>query len=178
MVQQRLGTRPDDLRLALAVLTRDMSRDTAPPNQVIHLASGARAVINGALVAAREPCTLEVGAGAYVLTGLETWDAHNLPRNPQDELYFSILDCAGDEDRFVSEQFRLFALLAEVAAQCGIEAGQRECSECAAALMAGDAHKALDCAARMASSRLVNGPMRTREIGERIERRKSMGSHR
>ncbi|MEL6415701.1 MAG: hypothetical protein AAFQ15_12255 [Pseudomonadota bacterium] len=155
-----------------------MSRDTAPPNQVIHLASGARAVINGALVAAREPCTLEVGAGAYVLTGLEMWDAHNSPRNPQDELYFSILDCAGDEDRFENEQFRLFALLSEVAAQSGMGAGQRECSECAAALMAGDAQKALDCAARMASNRLVNGPMRTHQPGTYVERRRSMGSHR
>ena len=149
-----------------------MSRDTAPPNQVIHLASGARAVINGALVAAREPCTLEVGAGAYVLTGLEMWDADNSPRNPQDELYFSILDCAGDQNRFEREQFRLFALLAEVAAQSGIEAGQRECSECAAALMAGDAQKALKCAARMASSRLVNGPMRTWPTDTIEERRR------
>ncbi|MEM7702496.1 MAG: hypothetical protein AAF251_11210 [Pseudomonadota bacterium] len=155
-----------------------MSRDTTPPTQLIHLASGARAVINGALVASREPCTLEVGAGAYVLTGLQMWDAHNSPRNPQDELYFSILDCADDQDRFESEQFRLFALLAEVAAQCGIGGGQRECSECAAALMAGNAQKALDCAARMASSRLVNGPMRTQSTGARVERRKSMGSHR
>ncbi|NQX93910.1 MAG: hypothetical protein HRT64_03130 [Erythrobacter sp.] len=127
---------------------------TPPPNQVVHLSAGAHAVINGALVSSREACTLEVGAGAYVLTGRALWPAHSAPRNPCDELYFSLLDCVADEERFFTERFRLFALLGEVAAQGALYERQRECSQCAAALMAGDAKAALQCAARMASSRM------------------------
>ena len=127
---------------------------TPPPNQVVHLSAGAHAVINGALVSSREACTLEVGAGAYVLTGRALWPAHSAPRNPCDELYFSLLDCVADEERFFTERFRLFALLGEVAAQGALYERHRECSRCAAALMAGDPKAAVQSAARMASSRM------------------------
>lgn len=143
-----------------------------PPPQIVHLAPGSQAVINGALVSAREACTLEVATGAYILTGRELWPAHTGPRNPSDELYFSLLDCAADEDRFDDERFRLFALLGEVAAKSGFIARQRECSQCAAALMAGDVQNALDCAARMASSGLEDGRTRTKSPGVFVDRRR------
>jgi len=149
-----------------------------PPPQIVHLAPGSQAVINGALVSAREACTLEVAAGAYILTGRELWPAHAGPRNPSDELYFSLLDCAGDEDRFDEERFRLFALLGEVAAKSGFIARRAECSQCAAALMAGDVQSALDSAARMASSGLEDGRTRTTVAGILPERRKRLPSYR
>jgi hypothetical protein len=130
--------------------------DSLSRTRIVHLAAGAQAVINGALVCAREACTLEVGSGAYVLTGRPLWPSRDALRNPCDELYFSLLDCSADETRFLSERFRLFGLLSEVVARDRSYDGQRECSQCAAALMTGDRHAAVESAARMASRGLVN----------------------
>ncbi|MEM6495057.1 MAG: hypothetical protein AAF650_11840 [Pseudomonadota bacterium] len=146
---------------------------TPPTTRTVHLAPGAQAVINGALVSAREACTLEVGAGAYVLTGRALWPAHSALRNPCDELYFSLLDCLVDEDRFFDERFRLFALLGEAAAQDGTLERQSECSRCAAALMAGDPHLAVQAAARMASCGLETARLRTKNLGPTAARRSS-----
>ena len=140
------------------------NNESVSRTQTVHLGPGAQAVINGALVCAREACTLEVGAGAYVLAGRSVWPSRDPLRNPCDELYFSLLDCSADEDRFLSERFRLFGLLSEVVAQDRSYEGQRECSQCAAALMAGDRHAAVQSAARMASSALEVGHTRTKML--------------
>ncbi|MEM1195472.1 MAG: hypothetical protein AAGH57_05165 [Pseudomonadota bacterium] len=151
-----------------------MSQESTPPaTQIVHLAPGAQAVINGALVSAREACTLEVGAGAHVLTGRALWPAHNALRNPSDELYLSLIDCLVDEDRFFAERFRLFALLGEVAAQDQTFENQSECSQCAAALMAGDPQTAAQSAARMASCGLETARSRTRALGLIGQRRRT-----
>jgi len=136
-----------------------------PPSQTVHLVAGAQAVINGALVSARQACTLEVGAGAYVLTGKALWPTPSQLRNPRDELYFSLLDCSASEERLNSERFRLFGLLGEVVASDRTYEGQRECAQCAAALMSGDAKAAIQSAARMASNNLEPG--RTRMKAQR-----------
>lgn len=130
--------------------------------QTVHLSKGAQVVINGALVSASDDCTLEVGSGAYVVTGRAVWPGRDALRNPRDELYFSMLDCSADEDRFVAERFRLFALLSEVVAQDRSYEGQRECAQCAAALMTGDRQAAVQSAARMASKSLDLGRTRIR----------------
>ncbi|MEE4289956.1 MAG: hypothetical protein V2J14_11335 [Erythrobacter sp.] len=135
------------------------------PPQTIELAAGAQAVINGALVTAREACTLEVGSGASVLTGRALWPSRRRLHSPSDELYFSLLDCSADPVRFAAERFRLYGLLGEVVAQDRSHEGQRECSLCAAALMAGDARGAVESAARMASTALEKRPTRTRVPG-------------
>ena len=119
-------------------------------------------MINGALVCAREACTLEVGAGAYVLSGRSLWPSRDALGNPCDELYFSLLDCSADEARFLSERFRLFGLLSEEVVRDRSYEGQRECSQCAAALMTGDRQAAVQSAARMASSALETGRTRTK----------------
>lgn len=153
-----------------------MSHNSFPPHtQTVHLAAGSQAVINGALVSAREACTLEVGSGAYVLTGRGMWaprrGEQQAVRNPRDELYFSLLDCSADAERFGEERFRLFGLLGEVVAQDRTHEGQRECAQCAAALMAGDARAAVQSAARMASSGLDRTRTRTKVPGTPGEKR-------
>jgi hypothetical protein len=125
-----------------------------PPIQTLHLAAGAQAVINGALITASEDCTIEVGAGAFVLTGRALWPRRDALRNPCDELYLSLIDCRGDEKRFEAERLRLFGLLSAVCAQdSGVE-NQRECARCVAALLEGDARAAVASAARLASNRI------------------------
>ncbi|MEL6486479.1 MAG: hypothetical protein AAFQ13_04950 [Pseudomonadota bacterium] len=114
---------------------------------------------------AKGDCTLEVGAGAYVLTGRALWPTRSGLHNPADELYFSVLDCSPDEERFAAERFRLFGLLGEVVAHDRSYEGQRECAQCAAALMAGDRTAAVQSAARMASNGLQRGPTRTKVPG-------------
>lgn len=157
-----------------AVLNDDMSQErSAPPPQTVHMAPGARVVINGALVSTREACTLEIGAGAFVLEGSAPRNAHDAPRNPCDELYFSLLDCCADEERFINERFRIFGLLGEVLAQQGSHASQREAARCAAALMAGDAREAMQCAARIASSGMDLARTRTKVPGAPEDRRKT-----
>ncbi|MDJ0978378.1 MAG: hypothetical protein QNI87_07565 [Erythrobacter sp.] len=137
--------------------------DSAPPYvQTVHLAPGGQAVINGALVCAREACTLEVGSGAFVLTGPALGPARDSLCNPRDELYFSLLDCGADEDRFAAERFRLFELIGGVLGQDRGHETQRECGQCAAALMAGDVKAAVESAARMASATLDYDRPRTR----------------
>ncbi|MEM6856700.1 MAG: hypothetical protein AAF559_02425 [Pseudomonadota bacterium] len=149
-----------------------MKQELSPPiPQTVQLASGAQAVINGALVTAKGECTLEVGPGAYVLTGRALWPTRAGLQNPADELYFSLLDCSPDEDRFAAERFRLFGLLGEVVAHDRSHEGQRECAQCAAALMAGDRTAAVQSAARMASNNLKGAPTRTKVPGMDGEKR-------
>lgn len=142
--------------------------------QTVHLAPGAQAVINGALVSARESCTLEVGSGAYVLTGRALWPTRNAIRNPKDELYFSLVECSADPELFEAERFRLFGLLGEVVAQDRTHEGQRECALCAAALMAGDRAEAVLSAARMASSAMQLDRTRTKVPGVKDEKRSAI----
>jgi len=143
--------------------------------QTVHLAAGAQAVINGALVTAVEPCTLQVGSGAYVLTGRGLWRERQALRNPRDELYFSLLECAADQERFHSERFRLFRLLGEVVAQDRTHEAQRECAMCAAAIMGSDGEEAVESAARLASQSLVNARRRLGHVpGQRSKRRTSL----
>lgn len=129
-----------------------------PDNQTVHLVPGAQVVINGALVTARDACALEVGSDAFVLTGRAASHDDASMRNPRDELYFSLLDCSADEARFTQERFRLYRLLGEVVAQDRTYEAQRECSQCAAALMAGDARAAVESAGRLAAERLGETP--------------------
>ncbi|MEM7690035.1 MAG: hypothetical protein AAF291_13525 [Pseudomonadota bacterium] len=155
-----------------------MPRDTpVPPPQTLHLAPGARAVINGAVVSAREACTLEVGPGAYVLTGRALWPSPDAPRNPRDELYFSLLDCGGDEERFFAERFRLFSLLSEVVTQDAAFEHQRECAHCAAALLGGDPKRAVQCAAHLASNGIDTGRTRTKVAAASSELDETDGPH-
>ncbi|MEM9310242.1 MAG: hypothetical protein AAGA34_02250 [Pseudomonadota bacterium] len=161
----------------MAVLQPDMSQEDTPPStQTVRLARGAQVVINGALVSASESCTLEVGSGAYVLTGRALWPVRSSLRNPQDELYFSLLDCSADTERFTSERFRLFGLLGEVVAQDRTHEGQRECAQCAAALLGGDKDAAVESAARMAANGLRRGRTRTKVPGARAEKRRAVSA--
>ena len=129
-----------------------MSDKFSPPAQIVHLAPGAQAAINGALVSAREACTLEVAPGAYVHTGRARWPSGDDLRGPREELYFSLLECGPHAERFEDERVRLFGLVNEVAARDPSLKTQRECARCVAALMLGDAKVAVECAARLASS--------------------------
>ncbi|QUL37369.1 hypothetical protein [Erythrobacter sp. JK5] len=131
----------------------ELSNDNLPPQRIV-LAEGAQAVINGALVTALAPCTIEVGAGAFVLSG-RALSVSNPLRNPREELYFSALEAGTDAARFDDARFRLFNLLAQVVAHEPSYQGQRECAACAAALMAGNADDTIRSAARLASERLA-----------------------
>jgi hypothetical protein len=118
------------------------------------LAQGEQAVVNGAMVTASTACTLEVGSGAFVLTGRSLWKDHDPLRNPSEELYFSLLDASVSAEHFENERFRLFALLAQVVLQQRTHEAQQECALCASALIAGNAEDATGSAARLASGRL------------------------
>ena len=153
----------------------DMKHEPSSPSpHIVQLTSGAQAVINGALVTAKGDCTLEVGAGAYVLTGRALWPTRSAIQNPADELYFSLLDCSADEERFAAERFRLFGLLGEVVAHDRSYECQRECAQCAAALMAGDCAAAVQSAGRMASNNLKGAPTRTKVPGLDGEKRSAI----
>lgn len=125
-----------------------------PPTQMVELEPGAQAVINGALVSATSVCTLEVGAGAFVLTGRGLWREREALRHPCEELYFSMLEAGSDPERFADSRYRFFNLLAQVVAQTRTHQGQKECSNCAAAMMADDIQAAIESAARLASEGL------------------------
>lgn len=133
-----------------------MSQPAPSIEQILRLEAGAQAVINGALVCAIEPCTLEVAPGAFVLSGHALWPSREALQNPCDELYFSLMDCSQNAGRLDVERFCLFALLSQVVAQDRTGDTHREATRCAAALMAGDAKAATDCAARMASNRMAH----------------------
>ena len=138
-----------------------MSHEASPPPQVLHLPAGAHAVINGALVCAREACTLEVGSGAFVVAGRTVQPGNSALQNPHDELYLSLLECSVDRPRFEAKRERLFGLLAEVIAKDPSHSTQRECTLCAAAMDADDIKSAVESASRMAFSRMEKGPTRT-----------------
>lgn len=139
-----------------------MSDKALPSAQIVHLSPGAQAIINGALVHARGACTLEVGSGACVITGRATGSEGAQLRNPEDELYLSLLDGRWDRGRLALQRERLFALLGEVIAQDRSHMTQAECAQCAAALVSGDPEAALESAARMVSSRMESRKLRSR----------------
>lgn len=151
----------------MAVLSCTM--ETQEPSlrpQTLSLERGGQAVINGAIVTANAPCTLEVGSGAFVLVGRSLWRDRDPMNNPREELYFSILDASTDAARFAEERFRLFTLLSQIVAQERTHQAQKECALCAAALLSGDTEEATRSAARMASDRF---------IGQKSERPKIPG---
>lgn len=124
------------------------------PVQIVHLAAGAQAVINGALVTAKGDCEIEVGSGAVVFTGRALWRERDAARNPSEELYFSLLEASAEPGRFAAERYRLFRLLSQVVARERTHEAQRECTFCASALLAGNAEDATKSAGRLASARL------------------------
>ncbi|MEP0189450.1 MAG: flagellar biosynthesis repressor FlbT [Erythrobacter sp.] len=140
--------------------------DDLPPTQELALEPGAQAVINGALISATSACTLHVGAGAFVLTGRRLWCQQNALRHPAEELYFSMLEAGTEPDRFATERYRFFSLLAQVVAQTKTRHGQKECAACAAAMMAEDTKSAIESAARLAADGL----------GDRAEQKAQFGS--
>lgn len=140
--------------------------DSASKPQLVPLGPGRQAVINGALVTASAPCTLEVGPGAYVLAGQALARDKNALSNPREELYFSMLEAGTDPKRFNEARFRLFRLLSQVVAQDRTYQAQRECALCASALLKGNVEEATQCAARMASARLEE-PAKRGAAGDR-----------
>lgn len=126
--------------------------DTPASPKAITLAAGAQAVINGALITAVEPCQLEVGSGAFVLTGRALWRDQKRNSAAAAELYFAMLEVCARPDEFEPARFRLFALLSHVVAQNRTHQSQRECAACAAALIAGDRERALASAQRLAEA--------------------------
>lgn len=129
-------------------------RDLEDAPQRISLEKGGQVYVNGAVVTAREACSLEVGSGAFVMTGSALARDPGRLRNPREELYFSILDVGTDPVRFSEARFRLFRLLSHVVAEDRTHYGQQECANCAAALLAGKVDEAAQSAARIASMRL------------------------
>ena len=119
-------------------------------------------MINGALVCAREACTLEVGSGAFVVAGRTVQPGTSALQNPHDELYLSLVECSVDRPRFDAKRERLFGLLADVIAKDPSHTTQRECALCAAAMDANDIRAAVESASRLAFSRMERGPTRTR----------------
>lgn len=155
--------------------TLEAAPEIAQRPQIIHLARGGQAVINGALVTASEHCTLQVGSGAFVLTGRALWRNREGVRNPREELYFSMIDAATSESRFEAAKFRLFSLLARVVAQDRTHQGQKECSFCAAALLAGRSEEAVQSAARLAADTLGQHRSLPGQPREKRERAKLLG---
>lgn len=135
------------------MITPEPPTDSDSKPQMVALARGGQAVINGALVVANEPCMLEVSAGAYVLTGRALW--RESMRDPHAELYFSIVEAGTDAERFAEARFRLFALLSQVVTLDRSAQAQRECAACSAALMSGDIKTATRSAARLASEKMA-----------------------
>ena len=155
--------------------TLEPAAEAAQRPQIVHLARGGQAVINGALVTASEHCTLEVGSGAFVLTGRALWRNRGEVRNPREELYFSMIDAATSETRFEAAKFRLFSLLSQVVAQDRTHQGQKECSFCAAALLSGRAEEAVQSAARLAADNLAQRHGLPGQPMEKRARARSLG---
>lgn len=146
-----------------------------PPSQpqVLNLAPGGQAVINGALITAQNACSIDVGSGAYVFSGRTLW--RDDLRNPHEELYFSVLEASRTADRFAEEQFRLFALLSQVVTQDRSHDAQKECALCASALLTGKREDATRSAARLASLRLDRKGGRPHAVpGRRAEKREAI----
>jgi len=135
----------------------------------IALTQGDQAVINGAIVTASGDCTLEVGSGAFVLSGRSLWSNDDGPHHPREELYLSMLDAGGDTARFTEERFRLFVLLSQVIAQEHSHEAQKECARCAHALMIGNAEDATRSASRLASQGLSKGNREAVAHSERMQ---------
>jgi flagellar biosynthesis regulator FlbT len=141
--------------------------------QILSLSQGGQAVINGAIITASEPCTIEVGSGAFVLSGRSLWRDRDPLHNPREELYFSMLDASTDPARFAEERFRFFTLLSQIVAQERTHEAQEECALCASVLLSGDAEAATRSAARMASERFGKPKRHANVPGQRGERRQT-----
>ena len=146
-------------------------QNAAGARRTLSLARGGQAVINGALITAEEACTIEVSVGAYVLANRQLRQARSSLRNPGEELYFSLLEVEASATRFEEERMRLFQLLSETASSDIADAHRADCTLCAVALMAGDAIKATDIAARLASIGMED----SRPGARRVSRREADG---
>lgn len=130
-----------------------------PPPRTIVLNAGSQLIVNGALVTALDPCRLELGSGAVVLSGQEgARDAYG--PDPTCELYFALLRASERSGGVSDERYHLFRILAKVVAQYRSHAAQRECALCASALISGD-HKAA-----IGSARRLHDFHQDRRLGE------------
>ncbi len=149
--------------------------ENTPEPRTITLAAGAQAVINGALITASIPCEIEVGSGAFVLTGRSLWRERRAgPDAAAKELYFTMLEASASLGALATIRFQLFALLNWIVSQERTHRAQKECAACAAALIAGDEKAALASARRLAEAQTPSEsdriPARGR-LGERREGR-------
>ncbi len=130
--------------------------DHAIDHRIVTLSAGEQAVINGALIRVHDACTFDVGAGATIVLQGKMQQGKNGLRNPAEELYFSVLDCANDVIRFANARPRLFKMLSEVILREPDQDAQHECSECAAALAASNIE-----GVKRSATRLLAGRMRS-----------------
>lgn len=130
-----------------------MARSAPPEPQPteLHLAAGAQAVINAALVTARGPCLLQVGSGAHVLHGRSLW-RNDSARLIARELYYSLLKAQAEGEDLGMTHGRYFALLGQIVAQMRTHEAQVECARCAASLMGGDFEAAIRSVRRLSVS--------------------------
>ena len=117
----------------------------------LHLAAGAQAIINAALVTARGPCLLQVGSGAHVLhgQGLRPVGSAKLIAR---ELYYSLLKAKAGGEPSGEALGSYFALLGQMVAQMRTHEAQVECARCAAALTSGDLDAAIRSVRRLGVS--------------------------
>lgn len=138
-------------------------RLNAPPPQPrkLVLDAGSQLIVNGALVTALDPCRLELGSGAVVLSGREA-SRRKSDSDPTRELYFALLEASERQNGVANERYHLFRLLAMVVARYRTHAAQRECTLCASALISGDHKAAIGSARRLhdfhQQTRLVEVP--------------------
>ena len=119
------------------------------------LARGSQVVINGAIVTASQPCTIQVEAGAYILAGSAMAHRNAKASDSRQELYLSLLDMGGNPTPNGEEFARLYCLLSEIAADGADQQAQQDCSQCCAALMMRRIEAATHFAASLASSSLA-----------------------
>lgn len=118
-----------------------------PPRQMV-LNAGSQLIVNGALVTVLDPCRLELGSGAVVLSGREVARGKS-GADPTRELYFALLKASETPNGVADDRYHLFHLLAKVVARYRTHAAQRECALCAAALISGDHKAAIGSARRL-----------------------------
>ena len=116
----------------------------------VTLRDGEQMVVNGALLAAKGPCTLQVSGGASVLKGKSLRTAAGQPL-PAHELYYAALAAAGADVRLGESRYNLFALLGGVVAQQRTHAALEDCARFAAALISEDPESLLSAARRLAT---------------------------
>lgn len=119
-----------------------------PAPRLMTLDAGAQLIVNGALVTVLDPCRIELGSGAVVISGKELSKKRAGP-DPTRELYFALLKASENDNGLAEGRYDLFRLLARVVAQHRTHSAQRECALCAAALIAGDHKSAIGSARRL-----------------------------